>query len=496
MRILYIDIDSLRPDHLGCYGYHRNTSPNIDQIAQQGVRFNNHYATDVPCLPSRTSLFGGRFGIHNGVINHGGVASEPFIEGKDRGFESTLSQTSWMACLAKADLHTATISPFGERHSAWHWYANFNEIHNTGKRGMERADEVAPIALDWINRNAAKDNWFLHVNLWDPHTPYRTPSDFGDPFADEPLPSWLNENVRQKHWQGAGPHSAQEVNGYDNSETTYDGDFPRQPVRASNMTEVRRMFDGYDTGVLYADHYVGKILEALAAQNILDDTVIVISSDHGEALGELNVYGDHQYADHPTAHIPLIVRWPGVTDSQAGRADNALHYHFDFAATMIDLLGQPVPDIWDGRSFATALTEARELGRDYLVLSQGAWSCQRSVRFRANREEYLCIRSYHAGHRDFPDVMLFDVKNDPHQTVNLASQRPALCSSAMEMLDRWYAEMMETATHPHDPMMTVLDEGGPLHIRGELPAYLTRLRETGRSEVAAFLEQQYRTEIT
>jgi hypothetical protein len=74
MRILYVDIDTLRPDHLGCYGYHRNTSPNIDAIAQRGLRFTDVYASDVPCLPSRTALISGMFGIRNGVANHGGVA--------------------------------------------------------------------------------------------------------------------------------------------------------------------------------------------------------------------------------------------------------------------------------------------------------------------------------------------------------------------------------------------------------------------------------------
>jgi len=84
MRILYFDIDSQRADHLGCYGYHRPTSPNIDRIAADGVRFDNYYVSDSPCLPSRTALFSGRFGIHNGVINHGGVAADPFIEGSPR----------------------------------------------------------------------------------------------------------------------------------------------------------------------------------------------------------------------------------------------------------------------------------------------------------------------------------------------------------------------------------------------------------------------------
>ena len=75
MRILYLDLDALRPDHLGCYGYHRNTSPNIDRIAEQGVRFDNYYCSDAPCLPSRSALTSGRYGIHTGIVGHGGTAA-------------------------------------------------------------------------------------------------------------------------------------------------------------------------------------------------------------------------------------------------------------------------------------------------------------------------------------------------------------------------------------------------------------------------------------
>jgi arylsulfatase A-like enzyme len=213
VRILYIDVDSQRPDHFGCYGYHRNTSPNIDRIAARGVRFENYYVSDAPCLPSRSAMWSGRFGIHNGVINHGGVASEPFIEGAGRMFRSTLDMTCWMRCLRKLGHHTATISPFGERHSAWHWYAGFSEVHNPGGCGIERADEVYPYVERWMRANAKRENWFLHVNLWDPHTPYRTPDSFGEPFKDSPLPAWLTEDVRRKHWEGVGPHSAREIMG-------------------------------------------------------------------------------------------------------------------------------------------------------------------------------------------------------------------------------------------------------------------------------------------
>ncbi|MCX5662404.1 MAG: sulfatase [Planctomycetota bacterium] len=504
MRILYLDIDSLRPDHLGCYGYHRKTSPNIDRVAGEGVRFDNLYVTDAPCLPSRTALWSGRFGIHTGVVNHGGVAAEPFNQGPDRGFRSRLGATNWMTCLRERGLKTATVSPFGERHSAWHWYAGFSEIHNTGKCGIERADEVAPVALDWIKRNARDENWFLHVNFWDPHTGYRTPASFGDPFAADPLPAWLTEEVRQQHWKGVGPHSAREIPGfsdepYNDPELGYDS-YPRQPWKADSMAVVRQMFDGYDTAILFADHYVGQLLNALADQNVLDDTVIVISSDHGENLGELNVYGDHQTADQITTRVPLIVRWPGITKQRGaksggpsggpGRVDSALHYHFDFAATMIELTGGEVPAIWDGRSFADAFKAQREQGRDFLVVSQNAWSCQRSVRF----EDYLAIRTYHDGYRGYPESMLFDLKRDPHEQHDLAPARPDLMARAMSMLSGWHAEMMRTATHPTDPMWTVLSEGGPAQTRGTLKAYCDWLRKTDRGHWADFLIARHPTE--
>jgi choline-sulfatase len=489
MRILYIDIDSLRPDHLGCYGYHRATSPNIDHVASEGVRFEHCHVPDAPCLPSRTALFSGRFGIHTGVINHGGAAADMFVEGPGRRFRSTLGNTSWMHCLRRAGLKTATVSPFGERHSAWHWYANFNEIYNTGKSGNERADEIAPVAIDWLKRHGREENWFLHVNFWDPHTPYRTPESFGDPFADTPLPAWLTEEVRQQHWSGCGPHSAREVRGYDVRPMPAWAAYTRQPTEIASMAEVRRMFDGYDTGVRYADELLGRLLNTLADEGVLHETVLVISADHGENLGELNIYGDHQTADLITTHVPLIVRWPGAAGR--GRVDTALHYQADFAATLIEMLGGTVPENWDGASFADAFREGREAGRDYLVVSQGAWSCQRSVRF----EDWICIRSYHDGHHGFPEHMLFDVRGDPHEQRNLAPERPEVVARAMSLLDDWHGRIMRTATHGQDPMWTVMQEGGPEHTRGQLRRYLERLRETERSEWAERLAAAHPCEV-
>jgi hypothetical protein len=165
MRILYIDIDSLRPDHLGCYGYHRNTSSNIDALAREAVRFDNFYVPNAPCLPSRSALWSGRFGFHTGVVGHGGTTADPFIEGPIRGFRDSFGATGWMSALRRAGLKTVTISSFGERHAAWHWYAGYNEIYNPGYGGLDEAHDVTPTALDWIKRNGSEDNWLLMVDL-------------------------------------------------------------------------------------------------------------------------------------------------------------------------------------------------------------------------------------------------------------------------------------------------------------------------------------------
>ncbi|WP_309380061.1 sulfatase family protein [Cerasicoccus frondis] len=498
MNILYIDIDSLRPDHLGCYGYHRKTSPNIDALAAEGLRFTNCYAPDVPCLPSRTAMTTGRFGIHTGVINHGGVASQPFLWGEQRGFSCNMTDPNWAKQFQDKGYHTVAFSPFAQRHGAWHWYAGFMEIHNTGGNGQETADAIAPQVTDWLERKGGDEKpFFMWLNVWDPHTPYRTPLDFGNPFENDPIPDWYTEETRQLHWTQPGPHSAQEVNEFVPLPKWMERHVTpsvveRQPVSISSMEQAKRMFDGYDCGVAYADYYVGQIIQSLKDQGLYENTAIIISADHGENLGELNVYGDHQTADQFTCNIPMIVRWPGVTDSRAGESDDRLLYSLDMAATSLELSGMEVPDVWDGQGFAQNLSEPNKAHREHLVTSQAAWCCQRAARW----DDYICIETYHDSWHDYPDLMVFDLANDPHEQNNLAKSNPELAAKGKAMIAKWKQEMMEKSRYDVDPMDTVLSEGGSLHSKTDPVTYLKRLRETGRSEAADRLAAKHGVQDT
>jgi choline-sulfatase len=487
MRILYLDLDTLRPDHLGCYGYHRNTSPNIDRICRSGIRFDNYYCSDAPCLPSRAALMTGLFGYHSGVVGHGGTAADLRLEGVDRGFRSRLSRNSLPALLKSDEILTTFIGGFAERHSAWWFYAGFREIYDTGLGGMESAETVTPIVLDWIDRNAQRDNWYLHVNYWDPHTPYRAPLDFGNPFAKDPLPAWLTQELIDEHRKLPGPHSAQDIAMYDNRT---DPLYPRQPGEVDNLDTLRQLIDGYDTGIRYMDNHIGRVFDALISKGVYDDVAIVISSDHGENLGELGVYAEHGTADSITCRVPLIMKWPG---GQKGIIHSGFHYNLDLGVTFHELLSGVESTPLDGQSFASVIMTGEQKSRSYLVLSQCAHVCQRSVRWGP----WLYMRTWHDGYHLFPDSMLFNLENDPHEQYDLAQNLPMICQQAENYLDEWMNKMKQSMPNGYvdDPLNTVLREGGPYHARGMLPTYIKRLEATGRSWAVPELKTRHPDEF-
>ncbi len=500
MRVLYLDIDTLRPDHLGCYGYARNTSPNIDSVAKEGVRFMDYYCSDAPCLPSRAAMFTGRFGIHNGCISHGGTAAEMRWEGPERGMADFNGRYNLPAVMRRAGMKTASVSSFPDRHAAWWFNGGFDECYNVGKRGLESGEEVTEIALDWLERKKDEEDWFLHVHYWDPHIPYRVPMEYGQPFANSELPDpWMTEEILNYHrTKKPGAHSACEVNGYTNEP---DKAHPRQITEIKNLHDFKRLIDEYDTGVQYGDYQVGLLLDKIKSQGIYDDMVIIISSDHGECLGEMGSYCEHGEADYITTHIPLIIKWPGCPRNVESRG---LHYNVDLLPTLMDMIGnippftcnrvvgKPNPVVYDGESFADCLRAGKDGGREYLVVSQCAHVCQRSVRFG----DYLYIRTYHDGYHLTEDDELFNVKEDPHETKNLAEELPEVCWHGAWYLEHWIADnMLSNIYHYHnDPMWTVIAEGGPHHCRGYLHDYCIRLEKTGRGDLAEALKKKHPAE--
>jgi hypothetical protein len=148
-----------------------------------------------------------------------------------------------------------------------------------------------------------------------------------------------------------------------------------------------------------------------------------------------------------------------------------------------------------GESFADELRAGGTStagGLSHLVVSQGAWTCQRGVRF----DDYFLLQTLHDGYHLYDDMMLFNIRNDPHETRNLLTTQPDVVVRGEQLLDSWYAEMMVNAARGRDPLLNVIAEGGPYHVRGQLKDYLLRLRSTGRQDFADALESKYESELS
>ena len=469
VRVLYLDLDTLRPDHLSGYGYPRPTTPNLDRIVRRGVRFTHAFCQASPCVPSRAALFSGRFDVHNGVVTHWGPGGE-------------LRPPSLGAPMLARHLHangyrTASVSSFADRHQAWWFCEGWSELYqHTLKQGHEIADEVNAVALPWLRRNAAADGWFLHLQYWDAHRDYRMPEPqaWVDLVKDAPVQAWPDQATIDRDQANPGPFTARNL-------------FPRltrspspvtMPDHVRTTADFKKLVDGYDGAIRYLDDRLGQVLAVLEEAGVLEETALVVSADHGEQFGELGVYGDHCAAASAVQNVPLVVAWPGVTPGD--RVCRDLVLNVDLPPTLCELLGLPVPPGWDGASLVRQLRgEAAPDWRRHVVYSHGLYCCQRAVR----THRWQLTRTYHPGAFLHPPVMLHDLEGDPYQTTDLAAERPELVAELDHLLAQWLHDQLGRPGAGVDPLQLVVETGPWKYV--QLEPWLHRLEAWGRPEMAA-----------
>lgn len=446
MRIVYFDIDSLRADHLGCYGYARPTSPNIDRIAGEGMRFDRTYVSDSPCMPSRTSFVTGRFGFSHGIVTHGQRHNQPNIPQQRYGGPLPDYQLLQIK-LRQAGMDTFGFSTFPVRHTnaifSLGWTGMFTPSLETGN---EPAEEVCDAVLDWVARNNDRDDYFLYVNCWDPHRIYKeAQQEWFDQMAQHPAPfDWPDDEATARHCQYTGPFTAGTQFPDNKTQTRL------MPGRVASHADYEHMINGYDAMIAYTDQQIGRVIDELERQNGLDDTAIIISADHGDAFGEHGIYSDHVCAHEPVHRVPMIVRWPGVTSP--GTSSDHLLYHVDLTATLCDLVAGEVPSGYDGESFASLLRGEAQERRSHLVWGHGLYTLQRAVR----TDTHLFLKTtYHHCYSQFEPYELYDMQRDPWMQQNIAADAPGMVGDLHGRLESWRHQQ---ANKPHangDPMETV-----------------------------------------
>ncbi|MBU8902008.1 MAG: sulfatase-like hydrolase/transferase [Victivallales bacterium] len=448
MRIIYFDIDCLRPDHLGCYGYNRPTSPTIDSIAREGVRFNNYYCASSPCLPSRTCLISGRFGIRNGVISNHGAGAKFNIE---TGSYSGPTNTNQMfpRQMKANGYDPICFSNFADRHFSLWFMCGWSEFHTPNlKCGSETAEEVNAKVLPWLKNNATRENYYLHINYWDTHRIYKMDPSWADRFDAYPVTQeWPDEKAIREHQNVEGSFTAHEQFKDDKSSV------PLMPGAVNNRKDFEQIITAYDASIAYVDYHIKQVLDELDRQGVLDDAVIIFSGDHGDAFGEHGVYSDHVNVDECIQRIPLIIRWPKRTPKNV--SSDAFMYNVDFAPTICDLLDMPIPEDWDGKSYKENVLGKTGEDRDYLVWDSGLYTVQRAVRTKT----HLYIRTFDDwNYNDWKAEELYDMINDPYETKDLVDECPEIVQQCRKLMDVWVAEQQAKPNSIPDPVKAILLE--------------------------------------
>ena len=321
--ILLITIDTLRAAHLSSYGYHLETSPNIDQLASEGTRFENVYSVIPLTGPAHSSLFTSRYPQEHGARTNGTAVpknsrwlSLPQIL-KRFGYYNAAFVSSW-TLLDRLTQMGRWFDLYDQRMTRKY------DVVNSSRH----AADVTPPVLRWLDENHEKP-FFLWVHYFDPHSPY---------------------DLRQRF---ASPKSTGN---------------PRIVVPARNPAHRKEMnarIKKYDSEIGYTDYHLGRVLDRIDKLGLHDSTLVVLTSDHGESLGEHGYVGHGRRLYENILRIPLIIRFPG--NVPAGKVIEERVSLLDITPTVLDLVGiapsgsESLPASFAGRSLAHALLSGERL---------------------------------------------------------------------------------------------------------------------------------------
>jgi len=404
MKTVFIVLDTLRRDHLSCYGYNLKTSPHIDELAEEGVIFDNEYTSNVPTIPSFTAMLNGRLGIKTGVVSF------------DREEDLPPDLKSLPYILSRNGIVTAAVSTlFYMRPSivrGFQYYLNPLAGYRERTQTID-AEEINSMAIPWLKQHY-KEDFFLFVHYWDPHVE----SVWGKP---APVPRYKAPERFKEKWYKGQPE--------DPSEREY-------------------VISQYDANITYADEEIGKLLQTMDDLGITDETLLIFTTDHGENLGDDHPMGkdlwDHLDIYEPIVHTPLIIRYPKAFPKK--KRIDAFVLNVDIAPTILDMYEIPVPEDFDGKSLIPLINGEASEGYSEVYVSCGYYTVKRAI---ITRDRLKLIRTfYKARWPDSPTKELFDLKKDPEEQHNLIDERKDIAEKLETKMIKWVDSMLGDKPDP------------------------------------------------
>ncbi|MDF7797956.1 sulfatase-like hydrolase/transferase [Pontiellaceae bacterium B1224] len=483
MNVVVITTDQQRFDAVGAWGNDYMITPNMDRLVHEGVSFKNAYVCGSTCVSSRAAFYTGQFAHNTGCY----------------GFQEWAHNRSWVEDIRDAGYYTAAMGKvhhnpptammgyderlytenFPDLQKSYDDYANYlkaegqpspMKILTQGGDWMDKhcsqafpleekyhVDQfVGRMATRWIQDYNREEPFFLHIGFQGPHDPYDPPQRFLDMYEDRDVPL---------------PHF--DVNGLDvrpgqykrfmeacNNPNRFDA-APHYGVWAVNLEGMddeafKRMRRHYYAKITGIDYQVGKILDMLEEKGLMDNTLIIFTSDHGDNLGDHELMYKWLMTEQ-TVHVPLMIRLPG--GARAGEVDEGLFTQMDVGPTILTALGLEVPQRLDGSSNWNRVTTGDQSETPEIVF------CEDNYLTMARTKDRKLI--YYAGQEE---EEYFNMKRDPWEEYNLVKNpeyEKEILQLKAQMLEwvtvsRYLGSLshvnqadgkrsMWPANHPHDP---------------------------------------------
>lgn len=360
--ILLITLDTTRADHIGCYGYQKASTPNIDAICKAGLQFTNAFSSVPLTLPSHSTMLTGLYPTKTGI--------------HENGRDGLPASVTTLAEILKANgYHTSAFVSSVVLDKGFHLDQGFDEYDDPLHAGMRLADQVTAAVVSKLDSMAQP--YFVWVHYYDAHHPYNPPPPFSEQFKDNP----------------------------------------------------------YDGEIAFVDSQIGKLLDGFRDHHLLDNTVIVISGDHGESLG------DHGEAEHgiflysATLRVPLIVHFPQKIQPHP---ENHLARLVDVTPTILDIAGIKTGQTFDGASLLGEVQDRENYEESSTGFNRYGWSPLYAI--RNDQWHYILA----------PKPELYDLRSDPTESKNLQLANSAIASA----LDHQLQSATRVTTESDHPQMS------------------------------------------
>jgi arylsulfatase A-like enzyme len=414
--ILLFAIDSIRRDHMSCYGYPRLTTPHFDGLARKGTLVENAFSAYIPTTPAYSSILTGRDVFSTGMVS---LSPTGPLDKK----QPTLPEIC-----KRAGYRSTCVGFEGDFYRGFDRYLNFEGWPAWEDRPARKAENLNAVAIPALEKMAKSAKpWLLFLRHMDPHSPYLPPAPFDQLFySKDPCDKKIK--------------SMKPVFDFKPFADFFSSWMP------PGVTDKDYVVAQYDGELAYMDACCRRIVTRVEELGAAEDTLVVVTGDHGETLYDHGIYFDHHGLYEPTLVVPLFFYWPGKI--KEGVRSQAYTLHEDLLPTILDLCGlrkfaRGVK--FDGTSTVPYLERTAESPRSEFYISECTWMRKQGWRTPIWKFWEALEPDFHGK----PPVELYNLIEDPEEANNLAEREPQVVETLRARMNAWIEKRTRQTGKPN-----------------------------------------------